>query len=170
MHPMRTAGILACRTCVAALGLAMAGCGTGPSVRVTAVDLVTAGQEASEYALRLELTNPGATPIRLDEFEYSLSMPGASAYHGKWITGRTIPAHETVTESVPAVILSPSVALTTPAPWQAKGEIRYLATNRLAQMLFDAGIQRPSVGFAGGGREVGRAVSAPHAIEPSGGS
>lgn len=133
-------------------GLASA-CVPSPQITVTGVDVVEIGEDASELAIRMTLKNDADVPVKLDIWSYSLQAAGAR-YSGRWSAGITIPPQESVSASIPAVI--PNSA--SPGPncaWTSGGTVTFLAPSRLAEVLFELGLNRPSTGFSGSGESMG---------------
>ena len=140
----------------------LAGCSTPPAIRVTAVDVVEVGASTSELAVRMEIQNPTGAPIRLDTWDYTLSVRGQQVYAGQWVASITIPPESRVLTAIPAVI--PNAANPGPdAAWRVGGSIRYLEPARFSQMLYDIGLNRPSTGFGGDGAAMGKGGSVPSA-------
>lgn len=145
--------------CAAAL---LAACSTPPGIRVTGVDVVETGASTSEVAVRLEIQNPTGAPIRLDTWDYTLSVRGQQVYAGQWVAAITIPPESRVLTAIPAVV----PAASNPGPdagWRVGGSIRYLEPARFSQMLYDIGLNRPSTSFGGDGAAMGKGGSVPSA-------
>ncbi len=124
-----------------------------PVITVTAVDVVEVGEEASELAIRLELHNDADVPVKLDMWSYGLQAANAR-YSGRWSAGITVPPQETVKASIPAVI--PNSASPGPScAWTSSGSVTFLAPSRLAEVLFELGLNRPSTSFSGSGASMG---------------
>jgi hypothetical protein len=138
------------------------GCTASPEVRVLALDRVSTGARADEFAMRIELRNPNTIPLVLDRWNYSVSTPNGS-WTSEWIATRTLPARSITQERLPVVIphaagISPpaepgGTSATDPIPlaWQVNGSLRYLLPGQLAETLFDLGVSRPDVDFSGSG-------------------
>jgi hypothetical protein len=129
----------------------LAACTTPPGIRVTGLDVVEESASTAEVAVRLEIRNPTAVPIRLDTWNYS----------GQWVAAITVPPESRVLTAIPAVI--PRDAESQTAGWSVGGSIRYLEPTRFSQMLYDLGLNRPSTGFSGRGQGMGRGGSVPSA-------
>ena len=141
---------------------ASTGCGTPPGIRVTGVDVVEVGADTSELAVRLEIQNTTAEPIRLDTWDYSLDVRGQRAYSGVWVAAITVPPESRILTAIPATV--PNTQLqNADAPWNASGWIRYLEPTRFSQMLYDLGLNRPSTTFGGSGNSMGKGGSVPSA-------
>ncbi|MBM4112932.1 MAG: hypothetical protein FJ253_06095 [Phycisphaerae bacterium] len=159
-HAALPAGAAALAATLAALA-ASSGCVPSPKITITSVDVVEVGEQASELAIRLTLLNDADVPVKLDMWSYHLRAAGAT-YSGRWSAGITVPAMETVNASIPAVI--PNSA--SPGPgcaWTSGGSVTYLAPSRLAEVLFELGLNRPSTGFSGAGPSMGTGGPVPEA-------
>lgn len=139
-----------------------AACSTPPAIRVTGVDVVEVGASTCELAVRMEIQNPTGAPIRLDTWDYTLSVRGQQVYEGQWVAAITIPPESRVLTAIPAVV--PSTMNPGPdAGWRVGGWIRYLEPARFSQMLYDIGLNRPSTTFGGDGATMGKGGSVPSA-------
>ena len=148
---------------LALAGLAAAGgCTTPPGIRVTGVDVVEVGADTSEVAVRLEIQNTTAEPIRLDTWDYTLDVRGQRAYSGVWVAAITVPAESRILTAIPATVSNAQLQ-NADAPWNASGWIRYLEPTRFSQMLYDLGLNRPSTTFGGSGSSMGKGGSVPSA-------
>ena len=109
--------------------------------------------EALALVFSIELRNPNTMPLELYEFRYTLMVNGREVYAGRQAGGATLSASGTRRMTIPAVIPFEQVG------WQAGqippaaryalwGKLQYNAPDNLAQILFDAGVRRPKVGFS----------------------
>lgn len=162
------------RICACALVVLpmVTGCTASPEVRILALDRVSTGSTADEFAMRIELRNPNTIPLVLDRWNYSVSTPTGS-WSTEWIATRTLPARSITLERLPVVI--PHAAATTPPAdatpasvtdamplsWSASGSLSYLLPGQLAETLFDLGVSRPDVGFSGSGTSSTPGTEAP---------
>jgi len=148
---------------IVALGAAVfcVGCVTPPDISITAVNVVEVGQEASEVSIMMSLENASEVPIKLDMWDYRFAIGGHS-YSGQWSAGLTIPPKQTVTTSIPAV-LPTAAAVSATSSWRVGGSVTFLAPSRLAEVLFELGLNRPSASFNGAGTTVGSGGPAPSA-------
>jgi len=140
---------------------ALAGCVSAPDISISSVDVVEIGEAATELAVRIDLENPNDVPVKLDMWDYRFSI-GSDAYSGRWSAGITVPPKEKVTASIPAVVPNSS----TPGPasaWRTSGSVTFLAPSRLAEALFELGLNRPSASFSGNGTSIGSAGAPPNA-------
>ncbi len=132
---MRLATIACC-----VLPTIVLGCTSAPSVEVVHASAVRTIEARTEWALVLRVHNPNAAPLVLDR--WTINTSGDPGYHVEWVASRTVPPLETIQEELPVVVSSGEV------DWSVHGEAHYIATGRWADILFDTGFSRPSVGFS----------------------
>ncbi len=142
--------------------MAPAACTTPPGVSISAVDVVEVGSGTSEVAIRFQLTNSTAVPIRIDTWEYTLRVRGQQVYSGEWVAAITIPPESRLLTAIPAVV--PAASRPGPdSPWGVSGSVHYLETSRFSQLLFDLGLNRPSTSFSSTGAGMGSGGTIPSA-------
>lgn len=132
------------------------GCGSIPKVKPTSARPVDRTEHAIRFTLDLELRNTGSVEIPLDWYSYNFSIDGMGTYSGRWAAMRVIPPDSTIQVEIPAVIaiseeMKPQVGKDGSVQWSLNGKVRYQAPGLLGQILFDAGVRRPSTGFSGSG-------------------
>jgi hypothetical protein len=154
---MRKAGVAASLAGMAVLAAAAAGCGQrSPRVAVAAVTLGDSSDEAQVLQFQLDLENRGSEPLRLREFRYRLSLDGKLVFDGRRAAEATLGAGATRRVEVPAVVRYDRVGWTArdrPAevPYTVSGSLMYISPGELAEILFDTGVRKPTVGFGGKG-------------------
>ena len=136
--------------------LLLGGCGSPPRVKATAARPVSRTEDAAEFRIDLRLSNTGEKDLPLERFQYSLIVEGLGRFEGRWAALRTIPPGTVIEMEIPASIPIPAdlaqrVDLDAPVSWRIEGGVRYQASGFLGQILFDAGIRRPTQSFAGSG-------------------
>ena len=141
------------------LGAMLPGCVAPPDISIDAVDVVEVGESTVELAIRVVLENREDVPVKLDMWDYHLDSC-SGRYQGRWSAGLTIPPNETVRTSIPAVV--PGGAMGTPScTWRSGGSVTFMAPSRLAEVLFELGLNRPSASFSGTGDALGRGGPVP---------
>lgn len=142
----------------------LVGCATStrpPAVDVTGVELRDVTEEGFVVDVLLRLQNPNNAPLQLTVFRYALGVEGREVYDGRWSAEATLSAGGESATVVPAVVrfdrLPPALgagpgALPEAFAYRLEGELEYLAPGTLSEILFDAGVRRPSVDFASRGR------------------
>jgi LEA14-like dessication related protein len=126
---------------------AMTGCTVlerPPAITVTSISVAEPSADAQRDAVSvvLELQNPNSIPLELEDVRYSVTGSDGSRYEGRRAALATIPPHGTSQLILPGV-----VAAGTGANAEAAGTVRYLAPGHLAEILFETGFRRPTVGF-----------------------
>lgn len=130
---------------------------------MTSVDVVEVGEAATELAIRIELKNNSDAPVKLDIWDYRMTACGGS-YSGRWSAGITLPPEQVVKASIPAVVPGTDLPIDTCA-WSTGGHVTYLTPSRLAEMLFELGLNRPTASFSQSGATLGTGGPVPSAAE-----
>ena len=143
------------------VALVLGGCSSAPRVRpIMAQPTVVSGPQgaaqAAGYRVILEVTNPSSEDIPLERFNYVFEVKGVGRFEGRWAALQTLPGGDTITMIVPASMPLPAdlaerVDLDGELLWRIDGGVRYQAPGLLGQILFDAGIRRPTESFSGSG-------------------
>lgn len=152
--------------------LALSGCGAAPVVRpVEAIPVVvTESQDpAAGFRIRLEVTNPSDEDVPLDRFDYVFVVKDVGRFEGRWAPLRTLPPGGTATIVIPASFslplgLAEREERGSTFDWRIDGGVRYQAPGFIGQILFDAGVRRPTEPFSGSGTFQIGSPSAP--VEP----
>jgi hypothetical protein len=136
--------------------LALTGCSgvSAPEVDIAGASLGEVTGEGFVIDFAMNLANPNNQPLQLSEMRYSVSAEGATVYEGRRSAEATLSAAGQKTILVPAVVLFERIgSQDVPAAMSyiIRGELWYLAPGALAETLFDAGVQQPSVTFGGEG-------------------
>ncbi len=154
---MGNAGVAASLAGMVVLAAGAAGCGQrSPRVAVAAVTLGDSSDEALVLQFQLDLVNRGSEPLRLREFRYRLSVDGKPVFRGRRTAEATLGAGVTRRMQVPAVLRYDRMGWTAtdrPAeiPYTMSGSLLYISPGELAEILFDTGVRKPTVGFEGKG-------------------
>ena len=137
------------------------GCGSAPQVQALgARPVVVAGAQgapdAAGYQIELLIRNPSDDDMPLERFEYTFTVKDVGRFQGRWAAFRTLPPGDTVVMVVPASTLLPvdlgeRVDLDGEIDWWIEGGVRYQAPGLIGQILFDAGVRRPTQSFSGSG-------------------
>lgn len=128
----------------------LAGCSfTRPEARATGARLVESGGGTSRLEIELELVNPGKDEVELLEYDYTFALSDGARYGGKWAALRALPPGTPVRATIPAIV--PTASATAAGSWSVSGSMRYRDPQSVARILYEAGIIRPEVSFAGSG-------------------
>ena len=139
----------------------LSGCGSAPQVRALgARPIVIAGAQgapdAAGYRIELEVRNPSKDDMPLERFQYTFMVKDVGRFEGRWAAFRTLPPGESAVMILPASTLLPvdlpeRVDLDGDIDWWIEGGVRYQAPGLVGQILFDAGVRRPTQSFSGSG-------------------
>jgi len=122
-----------------------------PGVDVTGVHLGDVTDEGYVLHFDLRMDNPNIEPLELDEVHYSVSIDGREIYRGRRSAEATLSAGGGKTLRLPAVVTPVEGGESAPpagdVEYAISGTLWYLTPGELAEILFDSGVRRPSVGF-----------------------
>ncbi len=163
-HPLpgglrRTAVLAGLAGCVALSGTG--GC-SSPKIEIIGLDLVVATPEASEYSLRLAISNPSSTPLALERWEYGGTCGGRDFDPSHWMASRTLPGHSSATITLPLVLPGDPTDST---QWSASGSVIYSRRQKLMETLHDLGLPNPTAGFEVAGSALGHGAVPASALE-----
>ncbi len=143
------------------VALALGGCDSGPRLRtLEARPVVIAGAEGSpdavQYGIEVEILNPSDKDVPLERLDYTFTVKDVGVFEGRWAVFRTLPPGVPANVVIPAsMVLSPEILedidLDRVFSWRIEGGLRYQSPGLLGQILFDAGIRRPTEDFTGSG-------------------
>jgi hypothetical protein len=140
------------RTLFAALGPALAaamlaGCSSysAPTLRVSRAEVIDRSREASVVHFTIEAQNANDVELPLRSVSYTLSKGGQPVFRGIRSPEATLRRIGTQTFTIPAVL--PASEPAGPQVYTLQGTLEYIIPGSIAQILFDTGVRRPSVGF-----------------------
>jgi hypothetical protein len=116
--------------------------------------VVDASAEGLQLEIALEVTNHGNESIRLDEFEYRVSVDGAQMYAASWSAEATLASNDVRSMAVPAVVRFDAMGWPAGArPDRAKvtinGTMSYVAPGPIAHVFRDMGMPNPKAAITG---------------------
>jgi hypothetical protein len=126
----------------------LAGC-TGyapPRLEVTDARIVETSPDATVVRFTFEAENPNESELPLREIRYSVWIEGREVFGGIRSPESTLRRLGAQSFTIPAVI----AAAEAPAPaasYTIEGTLVYITPGSFAQVLFETGVRRPSVGF-----------------------
>lgn len=136
----------------------MSGCTVyrDPSVSVVGAAVTETADGLLGIELSLLLENPNDQPLALHEFNYTLAVDGAVAYHGRWAASATLPASGTRQLTIPAVVRYDQVGWTASSAgsklrYDLTGHLLYIVPGEIAEILFDTGVRKPEASFTAQG-------------------
>lgn len=129
----------------------MVGCSgaRSPILNVVGVEQVDQTVDGSAVLVTIDAENPGSEPLPLRELSYTVRI-GSATFEGTRSPEATLRAFGTQRLVIPAVF-APGAAPSSGAGYTVSGTLLYVAPGELAEALFDAGLRRPTVSFAGAG-------------------
>jgi len=128
---------------------------SAPQVDIAGAWLSAVSDEGFVIDFAVNLANPNNRPLQLSEMRYTVTAAdGGAVYHGRRSAEATLSAAGRKTILIPAVVLFDETGanqVPSAMTYSIRGELWYLAPGALAETLFDAGVQKPSVSFGGEG-------------------
>ena len=112
------------------------------------------GAEGLELNVLIELENPNQEPLPLDSLQYHVSINGSSVFRGRRSPESTLGARSRRTIALPVPVLYSRTGWDPAAPPRSfdvsiSGTLLYVTPGRIAELLLDTGVHRPTVGFSG---------------------
>lgn len=135
-------------TCLPLLGGCLAG--ARPTFAVADVDVREETNAGLVLAFAINGTNSGDEPLPLRDVRYSLYLDGERVFSGYRSPETTLRRRGTQQLVLPTVIaLDESMPRPTgQVRFRLDGTVTYLTTSPLVEVLFDAGLVRPSASFS----------------------
>lgn len=101
----------------------------------------------------LKGTNENADPLPLENVSYSLSLDGREVFSGVRLAECVLPAKGEHVLRLPVPVASDASGVTGggAAAYRLGGSIVYKIPGSIAEIFFDSGLRRPTVGFGEGG-------------------
>lgn len=136
------------------VGLAGAGCNSTQQPRLHVVD-ARIGEQTSDGVViefTLEGENANAVELPLREVTYALEVDGRRVFSGQRSAEATLRRLGSQRFLLPAVVPAAEVQGTLEgSSYRVSGSAVYLAPGAIPELLFDTGLSRPTVSFAGRG-------------------
>lgn len=132
----------------------LAGCSAydAPRLAVSSVAVADRSDEAVVLDFTLDAANANDVELPLETVEYTVRVDGRVVFEGTRSAEATLRRSGTQQIVLPAAIrLSPDVPLAGEYPYSIQGRVTYVTPGEIAQLLFDAGVRRPKVGFRDSG-------------------
>ncbi len=124
-----------------------------PRVSVVGATVTESTDRAASIDIALALANPNDEPLPLIEFDYTVSLNGKRMYEGRQAALATLSKGAERTLTVPAVVFTSETdwrpGATAAAEVAITGTLRYRTPGTFADLLFDIGVRKPKVHFAG---------------------
>lgn len=131
-----------------AIGI-LAGCGiySAPKLSVAEARLSQRTDDGFVIAFDLDATNDNAIELPLARVEYTVWLDDQRVFSGMRSPEASLRRLGTQRITLPAAISSDIPIEAGEAEYRLQGRLTYLIPGRLAEVLFDAGVLRPTVGF-----------------------
>lgn len=134
-----------------AVGATLTGCSSydAPTLSVSSVVLADRSDEAVVLDVTLDAQNTNEVELPLETVEYTVLVDGRVVFEGTRSAEATLRREGAQQIVLPVAIrLDPDVELRGSYPYRIRGELTYVTPGEIAQLLFDAGVRRPTVGFS----------------------
>ncbi|MCA9278115.1 MAG: LEA type 2 family protein [Phycisphaeraceae bacterium] len=127
-----------------------------PSIHVEpGATIIEQSDHGMVVQVNITAANPNTEPLPLRDIEYHVDMNGQRVFAGKRSAETTLRRNDEHTISLPVVIkadqLTTLQAASSTVSFNVSGTMVYLVRGPIAEVLFDAGIRRPTKAFSGGG-------------------
>jgi len=133
-------------------GLAPIGCSSyrAPTVAVSDASLATQSEEGAVVKFTMNASHDNADVLPLREARYTLELNGRQVFTGVRSAQCTLSRFGSQQFTIPAAV--PTAMLTglsgANVPYRLSGTLTYVTPGAFAELLFDTGVSRPSVGFS----------------------
>lgn len=139
----------------AAAGLAAGGCSSYEAPNLKVVDARVSERSAEGVVLMftIDAENPNEEGLPLRSVDYRVLLDGNEVFTGTRSAEATLRRYGTQQIRLPAVVaMTEPEARDADANYRIEGTLRYITPGEIAEILFDAGVRQPSVGFSGEGK------------------
>jgi hypothetical protein len=136
-----------------ALGL-LAGCSKyrAPTLTVREAAITQRTDEGAVVRFTLDARNTNQVELPLKSMSYRLSLDGREVFRGFRSPEATLRRLGTQQITLPAVVsLEDQALLAGPVRYRIEGSLTYVTPGSVAEILFDAGVRRPTVAFSDAG-------------------
>lgn len=128
----------------------LGGCGaaaTAPRLGASSVSVRDHTPDGVVLSLLVRADNPGASALPLRDVEYSLELDGREVFRGVRSGQATLRRFGSQEIELPMAFARPSPDVVGSRPYRVRGRMTYLVPGALSEVLFDASVRRPSIGF-----------------------
>jgi len=131
------------------LVLGVVGCSTlaPPEFEAVGVREVRQENDRSVIEFTVRATNPNREPVPLKQLVYRVSIGGEVVFSGVRSPEATLHTFSSQEFNLPAVLPAGTLKDRAAVPYALVGSASYIPPGRLAEVLFDADIDVPAVGF-----------------------
>lgn len=133
---------------------ALPACSGVSAPRLEHADATVTERTAEGVALTftLDAYNDNEIALPLREIDYALELNGRTVFRGTRSAEATLRRRGVQQVRLPAVLVPGPDAPSGTADFRLTGTITYVTPGRLAEVLFDSGVRRPSVSFETSGQ------------------
>lgn len=132
----------------------LVGCSSyrAPTMEVISARTVERTADGAVVEFTVKASHDNAKPLPLREATYSLELDGQTVFSGVRSAEATLPRGGSQQIVLPVAIKSGSLASSaTTGRYRLLGSLTYITPGAFAELLFDSGVARPTVPFAGEG-------------------
>ena len=115
------------------------GCGVrSPIVRFTGAEVIESTPEAIALNAEFDISNTNDNPLRLNFYEYTVSMGNHTVYRGKTAPNLTVPRWATVKSLIPIVIRRDRLPpIGEQVSWKLSGSLGYYHPSAISETLMN---------------------------------
>jgi hypothetical protein len=122
-----------------------------PTLSVFGVTQARQTESGTVWAIELDAENSSDAALPLREVTYELRIDGRTVFAGSRSPEATLRRFGTQRLIVPAVAPAGGT-WSADSKYEVTGSLHYSAPGEIAEILFDTGVQNPSVSFSGAGK------------------
>lgn len=147
----RLSYILAGRAGAGICAAALAGCTASPRLDVVDTRVIERTEDGVLVEFLIEGRNDNTSELPLRFVRYSLELDGVRVFHGERSAEATLRRSGAQRFTLPVAIRLGEGATTGTHGYRLSGEVEYVATDRISELLFDMGAHRPRASFSDSG-------------------
>ncbi|MCC6675999.1 MAG: LEA type 2 family protein [Phycisphaerales bacterium] len=136
-------------------GVLAGGCSSyeAPNLKVVEARVSERSAEGVVLMFTLDAENPNEEGLPLRSVDYRVLLDGREVFTGTRSAEATLRRYGTQQIRLPAVVAMTDPGAVAPAAnYRIEGTLSYITPGEIAEILFDAGVRQPSVGFSGEGK------------------
>lgn len=136
------------------VGASGGGCSSyeAPNLKVVDARVTERSEEGLVLTFTLDAENPNEEAVPLRAVTYRVSLDGRQVFEGTRSPEATLRRYGTQQIRLPAVVAASEPSFgASEAKYRIEGTLRYTTPGEIAEILFDTGVRKPSVGFSGEG-------------------
>lgn len=141
------------RVCLLLLFGFVGGCGSlsAPECRVVGGEIVESGADGAKIRVLVEASNPNEDSLPLKEVRYTVVVNDSFTFRGVRSAERTLGGGASALIELPVVLAGEIGAnAAAGASLRVRGSVQYITPGPITEVLFDAGVLRPTTEFEAG--------------------